>query len=65
MRVYSIVQLTDFLKRWQSVVRETENWLTVLKDAELITAETFQLLYKKVVKIKILLIKSIKTLKSK
>ena len=45
MRVYSIVQLTDFLKRWQSVVRETENWLTVLKDAELITAETFQLLY--------------------
>ena len=46
-------------------MRETENWLTVLKDAELITAETFQLLYKKVVKIKILLIKSIKTLKSK
>ena len=58
----------DMISKFEIALKEaseTENWLTVLKDAELITAETFQLLYKKVVKIKILLIKSIKTLKSK
>ena len=58
----------DIISKFEIALKEaseTENWLTVLKDAELITAEAFQLLYKKVVKIKILLIKSIKTLKSK
>ena len=58
----------DMISKFEIALKEaseTENWLTVLKDAELITAEAFQLLYKKVVKIKILLIKSIKTLKSK
>ena len=58
----------DMISKFEIALKEaseTENWLTVLKNAELITAETFQLLYKKVVKIKILLIKSIKTLKSK
>ncbi len=44
---------------------ETENWLTVLKDSDIISVENFDILHKKVVKIKILLIKSIKTLKSK
>ena len=58
----------DMISKFEIALKEaseTENWFTVLKDAELITAESFQLLYKKVVKIKILLIKSIKTLKSK
>ena len=44
---------------------ETENWLVVLKNANLINVDNFNLLHKKVIKIKILLIKSILTLKSK
>lgn len=58
----------DMISKFEIALKEaseTENWLTLLKDAELITAENFQLLHKKVVKIKILLIKSIQTLKSK
>ena len=44
---------------------ETENWLTVLKDAKIITVDNFNILHKKLIKIKILLINSIKPLKSK
>ena len=44
---------------------ETQNWLTVLKDAEIITVDNFNILHKKLIKIKILLINSIKPLKSK
>ena len=58
----------DFIAKLEIALKEaseTENWLTVLKDAELLTVENFENTHKKVVKIKILLIKSIKTLKSK
>ena len=44
---------------------ETENWLTILKNTALISMETFTAVHKKLIKIKILLINSIKTLKSK
>lgn len=58
----------DMISKFEIALKEaseTENWLTVLKDAELLTVENFENIHKKVVKIKILLIKSIKTLKSK
>ncbi|MBQ3235801.1 MAG: four helix bundle protein [Clostridia bacterium] len=58
----------DMISKFEIALKEaseTENWLTLLKDAKIINIETFELLHKKVVKIKILLIKSIKTLKSK
>ena len=42
---------------------ETENWLTVFKKSALIDEGTFSPIYKKLVKIKIVLIHSIKTLK--
>ena len=58
----------DMISKFEIALKEaseTENWLIVLKDSELITAEVFELLHKKLIKIKILLINSIKTLKSK
>ena len=58
----------DMISKFEIALKEaseTENWLTVLKDAELLTVENFENTHKKVVKIKILLIKSIQTLKSK
>ena len=42
---------------------ETENWLNIFKDSELIDETVFMPVHKKLVKIKILLIRSIKTLK--
>ena len=58
----------DMISKFEIALKEaseTENWLTVLKDANLINVDNFNLLHKKVIKIKSLLIKSIKTLKSK
>jgi four helix bundle protein len=58
----------DMISKFEIALKEaseTENWLTVLKDANLINVDNFNLLHKKVIKIKILLINSIKTLKSK
>ena len=58
----------DMISKFEIALKEateTENWLTVLKDSDIISVENFEILHKKVVKIKILLIKSIKTLKSK
>ena len=58
----------DMISKFEIALKEateTENWLTVLKDSDIIRVENFEILHKKVVKIKILLIKSIKTLKSK
>ena len=58
----------DMISKFEIALKEaseTENWLIVLKDSELITSEVFELLHKKLIKIKILLINSIKTLKSK
>ncbi|MBQ7363775.1 MAG: four helix bundle protein [Clostridia bacterium] len=42
---------------------ETENWLTIFKNSDLIEEQLFDIIHKKLVKIKILLISSIKTLK--
>ena len=58
----------DMISKFEIALKEaseTENWLTLLKDAKLINLETFESLHKKVIKIKILLIKSIQTLKGK
>ena len=58
----------DMISKFEIALKEaseTENWLVVLKDANLINVDNFNLLHKKVIKIKILLINSIKTLKSK
>lgn len=58
----------DMISKFEIALKEateTENWLTILNKANLINIETFDNLHNKVVKIKILLIKSIKTLKSK
>ena len=44
---------------------ETENWLIVLKETEKLDAEKADLAHNKLIKIKILLIASIRTLKSK
>ena len=59
---------SDMISKFEIALKEaseTENWLTVLKDSDLVGVDNFEYLHKKVVKIKILLIKSIKTLKSK
>lgn len=58
----------DMISKFEIALKEaseTENWLTVLKNSDLVGVDNFENLHKKVVKIKILLIKSIKTLKSK
>ena len=58
----------DMISKFEIALKEaseTENWLTVLKDSDLVGVDNFEYLHKKVVKIKILLIQSIKTLKSK
>ena len=59
---------SDMVSKFEIALKEaneTENWLTVLKDSDLVAVDNYEYLHKKVVKIKILLIKSIKTLKSK
>ena len=58
----------DMISKFEIALKEaseTENWLIILKDAELINSESIDLFHKKLIKIKILIIKSIKTLKSK
>ena len=44
---------------------ETENWLTVCKNASLIDSDVFTELHKQLIQIKIMLISSVKTLKRK
>ena len=56
----------DMISKFEIALKEaneTENWLIVLHKSNLITCDEFAPLHKKVVKIKILLIASIKTLK--
>ena len=58
----------DMISKFEIVLKEaneTENWLNVFVKAELISQDMFTQVHKKLVKIKILLIESIKTLKSK
>ena len=44
---------------------ETENWLTICKNADLIEKDVYESAHKQVIQIKMLLISSIRTLKSK
>ena len=44
---------------------ETENWLNIFRKSELIDDSDFTPIHNKLIKIKILLIKSLQTLKSK
>lgn len=58
----------DMVSKFEIALKEaneTENWLTVCKDALLLDAHPFNALHKQVIQIKILLISSIKTLKTK
>lgn len=58
----------DMVSKFEIALKEaneTENWLTVCKDALLLGAHPFNALHKQVIQIKILLISSIKTLKAK
>lgn len=58
----------DMVSKFEIALKEaneTENWLTVCKDALLLDAYPFNALHKQVIQIKILLISSIKTLKTK
>ncbi|MBQ4071024.1 MAG: four helix bundle protein [Clostridia bacterium] len=56
----------DMISKFEIALKEaneTENWLIILKKSELIEDQLFVTVHKKLVKIKILLISSIKTLK--
>ena len=58
----------DMISKFEIALKEaneTENWLSIFVKSELISLETFTIAHKKLVKIKILLIESIKTLKNK
>ncbi len=58
----------DMISKFEIALKEaneTENWLIILDKSTLIDNETFNTLHSKLIKIKILLISSIKTLKSK
>ena len=58
----------DMISKFEIALKEaneTENWLTIFKNSELIGEDEFVLTHGKLVKIKILLISSIKTLKTK
>ena len=58
----------DMISKFEIALKEaneTENWLTVFYNSGLICDATFSVSHNKLVKIKILLISSIKTLKSK
>ena len=58
----------DMISKFEIALKEaseTENWLFVLSKSNLVENALFETLHNKVVKIKILLISSIKTLKSK
>ena len=56
----------DMVSKFEIALKEaneTENWLAIFKNSLLIDESVFNLIHKKLVKIKILLISSIKTLK--
>lgn len=58
----------DMISKFEIALKEaseTENWLVILKNSNLIETNKAEDLIKKVIKIKILLISSIKTLKNK
>ncbi len=58
----------DMISKFEIALKEaneTENWLNIFRNAELIDNSIFEPTHKKLVKIKILLISSIKTLKGK
>ena len=58
----------DMISKFEIALKEaneTEKWLTIFKNAKLIDQSVFEITHNKLVKIKILLISSIKTLKSK
>ena len=58
----------DMISKFEIALKEaneTENWLTIFKNAKLIDESVFEITHNKLVKIKIRLISSIKTLKSK
>ena len=58
----------DMVSKFEIALKEaneTENWLTVCQKSDLLETELFSSAHKQLIKIKILLIASIKTLKSK
>lgn len=58
----------DMISKFEIALKEaseTDNWLNILLNSRIITNDEFTPIYNKLVKIKILLIKSIKTLKIK
>lgn len=58
----------DMISKFEIALKEaseTDNWLNILLNSSIITRDEFTPIYNKLVKIKILLIKSIKTLKCK
>lgn len=58
----------DMISKFEIALKEaneTENWLNIFRKSELIENSVFSPIHNKLVKIKILLIRSIKTLKSK
>ena len=57
----------DMISKFEIALKEaneTENWLIIFKNSDLLDNDTFETIHKKLVKIKILLISSIKTLKN-
>ena len=57
----------DMISKFEIALKEaneTENWLVICGKSELINKDIFNLTHNKLIKIKILLIKSIKTLKA-
>ena len=58
----------DMISKFEIALKEpneTENWLNIFRKSELIQDDVYLPIHNKLVKIKILLIKSIQTLKSK
>ncbi|MBO7149341.1 MAG: four helix bundle protein [Clostridia bacterium] len=58
----------DMISKFEIALKEaneTENWLTIFRESLLIKEDNFNSLHNKLIKIKIILINSIKTLKSK
>lgn len=58
----------DMISKFEIALKEaneTENWLNIFKNAKLIDESVFEKTHNKLIKVKILLISSIKTLKSK
>lgn len=58
----------DMISKFEIALKEaneTENWLNIFRKSELIEDSVFLPIHNKLVKMKILLIRSIKTLKSK